>query len=149
MTRLDDLQAIEAAVWFELEARAARQAATAGVWGCWPPPTGRPRCAHIVLRDVHADEHRLLMFTDSAVAQGGADRGPSGRHARAVVGQPLGWQLRLRVQLGIESSGLAVSSRWARLKMSPAAQDYLSPLPPARRSDTPRPNAAAASTSAW
>ena len=30
----------------------------------------------------------------------------------------------------VQTSGLAVSSRWARLKLSPAAQDYLSPLPP-------------------
>ena len=42
----------------------------------------------------------------------------------------LGWQLRLRVALTVETSGLAVSSRWARLKLTPAAQDYLSPLPP-------------------
>jgi len=42
----------------------------------------------------------------------------------------LGWQLRMTVRLEVETSGLAVSSRWARLKMTPAAQDYLSPLPP-------------------
>jgi hypothetical protein len=30
----------------------------------------------------------------------------------------------------VEAEGLAVSSRWARLKLTPAAQDYLSPLPP-------------------
>jgi hypothetical protein len=42
----------------------------------------------------------------------------------------LGWQLRLRVALEVATSGLGVSSRWARLKMTPAAQDYLSPLPP-------------------
>ena len=30
----------------------------------------------------------------------------------------------------LETSGLRVSSRWARLKLTPAAQDYLSPLPP-------------------
>ena len=36
----------------------------------------------------------------------------------------------LRVRLTVETSGLAVSSRWARLKMTPAAHDYLSPLPP-------------------
>ncbi|MDP1533781.1 MAG: pyridoxamine 5'-phosphate oxidase, partial [Rubrivivax sp.] len=42
----------------------------------------------------------------------------------------LGWQLRLRVTLDIETEGLLVSSAWAQLKMTPAAQDYLSPLPP-------------------
>ena len=39
----------------------------------------------------------------------------------------------------METSGLAVSSRWARLKMSPGAQDYLSPLPPGSPVDTPLP----------
>jgi hypothetical protein len=28
------------------------------------------------------------------------------------------------------TSGLAVSSRWARIRLSPGARDYLSPLPP-------------------
>ena len=42
----------------------------------------------------------------------------------------LGWQLRLRVALSLETSGLRVSSRWAKLKLTPAAQDYLSPMAP-------------------
>jgi hypothetical protein len=42
----------------------------------------------------------------------------------------LGWQLRCRVRLSIQEEGLAVSSRWATLRHSAAAQDYLSPLPP-------------------
>ena len=42
----------------------------------------------------------------------------------------LGWQLRARVQLEVQTDGLAVSSRWARLKLSPAAHDYLSALAP-------------------
>ena len=45
----------------------------------------------------------------------------------------LSWQLRLRVSLSLETSGLELSSRWARLKMTPGAQDYLSPLPPGTR----------------
>jgi pyridoxamine 5'-phosphate oxidase len=32
--------------------------------------------------------------------------------------------------LSIQTEGLAVSSRWAHLKLSPAAQDYLAPLAP-------------------
>ena len=32
-----------------------------------------------------------------------------------------------------------MSSRWARLKMSPAAHDYLSPLPPGTAVDRPLP----------
>ena len=83
----------------------------------------------VVLREVQANERRLVFFTDARSAK-----------VRQILAQPaatlmvwcdrLGWQLRLRVHLDVECSGLAVSSRWARLKMSPAAQDYLSPLPP-------------------
>ena len=50
-----------------------------------------------------------------------------------------GWQLRLRVALSMQTSGLEVSSRWARMKMNPGAQDYLSPLPPGTRVEHPRP----------
>jgi hypothetical protein len=32
--------------------------------------------------------------------------------------------------MAVQTGGLQVSSRWARLKLTPAAQDYLSPLPP-------------------
>ena len=49
----------------------------------------------------------------------------------------LGWQLRLSVRLEIETSGLAASSRWARLQMSPAAQDYLAPRAPGTAITTP------------
>jgi hypothetical protein len=42
----------------------------------------------------------------------------------------LAWQLRCRVHLALEDDGLAVSSRWARVKLSPTAQDYLSPQAP-------------------
>ena len=38
----------------------------------------------------------------------------------------LGWQVRLRLHLQTVTDGLELSSRWARLKLSPAANDYLS-----------------------
>jgi hypothetical protein len=49
----------------------------------------------------------------------------------------LGWQLRLQVELEAHTAGLEVSSRWARLKMTPGAYDYLSPLPPGSALDKP------------
>ena len=83
----------------------------------------------VVLREVDAAARELVFYTDS--------RSPKVEQIRR---QPLAtlmawsttasWQLRLRCRLEIETSGLAVSSRWARLKMTPAAQDYLSPLAP-------------------
>jgi len=37
----------------------------------------------------------------------------------------------------VQDEGLAVASRWARLKQSPAAQDYLSPMAPGSPLDAP------------
>ena len=83
----------------------------------------------VVLREVDAAEQRLVFFTDSRspkVAQ-------MARQPRATLmawSVSASWQLRMRCLLEVETSGLAVSSRWAQLKMTPAAQDYLSPLAP-------------------
>jgi hypothetical protein len=83
----------------------------------------------VVLRDLDAASHTLLIYTDS--------RSPKARqiqtHPQGMLvlwSEPLGWQLRLTVSLTLETSGLRVSSRWAQLKLTPAAHDYLSPLPP-------------------
>ena len=82
-----------------------------------------------VLRDLDAQAHTLLIYTDS--------RSPKARqiqtHPQGMLvlwSEKLGWQLRLTVSLTLETSGLRVSSRWAQLKLTPAAHDYLSPLPP-------------------
>ena len=83
----------------------------------------------VVLREVQPDQRTLLFFTDARtpkVAQIQAHPGAT----LMVWCARLGWQLRLRVRLEVETSGLAVSSRWARLSMTPAAQDFLAPLPP-------------------
>ena len=129
MARLDDLQAIEDAVWAEL-ARAPRQRGHGWRVGVLATTDGQDADArHIVLRDVDAGHRQLVFYADS--------RSPKVRQIEAhPVGTivlwsgELSWQLRLKVRLGVDTSGLAVSSRWARLKMSPGAQDYLSPLPP-------------------
>ena len=83
----------------------------------------------VVLREVERETATLLMYTDA--------RSPKVQQLQArplgtlVLWSPgLGWQLRLRVRLAVLEPGLAVSSRWARLKLSPAAQDYMAPLPP-------------------
>lgn len=83
----------------------------------------------VVLREVEVANRSLVFFTDARspkAAQMAAH--PAGT---MVLWSPvLGWQLRLAVSLLVETSGLAVSSRWAQLKMSPAAQDYLAPRAP-------------------
>lgn len=141
--RLTTLDLIHAACWRELDAAAHtrghgwRTLALATLAA--PARAGEPPQADVrtvVLREVDADARLLAFYTDS--------RSPKVAQLRA---QPrvtlmawcpvLGWQLRLRVHTAVDTGGLGVSSRWARLKMHPAAQDYLSPLPPGAALDTP------------
>jgi hypothetical protein len=127
--RLSQLGAIEAAVWAQLAA-AVRDSGHA--WRIGVLATlgdGRADARSLVLREFDAESRTLYTYTDA--------RSPKARQIEAdpngtlvLWSAGLGWQLRLRVLLGMSTSGLAVSSRWARLKLSPAAQDYLSPLPP-------------------
>ena len=129
MARLEDLETIEQAVWAEL-ARAPRDRGHGWRVGVLATTDGRSADARsIVLRDVDPVLRSLVFYADS--------RSPKVQQIQAfpagtivLWSQPLSWQLRLKVQLGVETAGLVVSSRWARLKMSPGAQDYLSPLPP-------------------
>jgi pyridoxamine 5'-phosphate oxidase len=128
-TRLASLPEIEAALWRELSAAATDKhhpwrtpvlATTDGDFG---------DARTVVMREVSADQKLITLYTDqrsAKVAQLGAH--PVG--TLVMWSHSLGWQLRCRVRLTLETAGLAVSSRWARVKLSPAAQDYLSPLPP-------------------
>ncbi|HET9642284.1 MAG TPA: pyridoxamine 5'-phosphate oxidase family protein [Burkholderiaceae bacterium] len=129
METLQTLPEIEAAVWAEL------QRAVNGQNHLWRTAVLATRDGDgadarvVVLRELDRDERSLRFFTDA--------RSPKCKQIEAWPGaklvlwsRSLGWQLRIPVQLSIETSGLAVTSRWAKLKMSPAAQDYLSPLPP-------------------
>jgi hypothetical protein len=127
--RIESLAAVEARLWEELQ-RASREPGHA-----WRTPvlatTGdeRAEARTVVLRDADAAARTLLFYTDARspkVAQ--IRRRPLG--TLLAWSQALGWQLRLAVRLEVQTSGLEVSSRWTRLKLTPAAQDYLSPLPP-------------------
>jgi hypothetical protein len=131
--RLPTLEAIEAAVWIEL-ARAARDRSHG-----WRTPMlatvasdndgvfGDART--VVLREVDEASRSLVFFTDSRSPKA-AQIASHHRATLAMWSPPLNWQLRCRCLLSIENEGLAVSSRWQRLKLTPAAQDYLSPLAP-------------------
>ena len=137
-TRLDALPQIEAAVWRELAAAVGskrhpwRVAVLATVDGHGADARS------VVLRDFQAESRTLLIYTDS--------RSPKATQVAAnpigtlvLWSAELGWQLRLQVALTLQTSGLQVSSRWARLKLTPAAQDYLSPLPPGSPLSMPAP----------
>ena len=83
----------------------------------------------VVLREVNTDDATLMLFSDARAGKlAQLQAHPLG--TLVMWSKRLSWQLRLRVQLSAQTEGLAVASRWARLKLSPAAQDYLSPLPP-------------------
>ncbi len=127
--RFDSLPVIEAALWRELAAaphdaqhpwRTAVLATTDGAIG---------DARTVVLRDTDAAAKRLTLFSDARTAKVSQLRAhPLGT---LVMWSPaLNWQLRLRVELQVQSDGLAVSSYWAHLKLSPSAHDYLSALAP-------------------
>ena len=97
----------------------------------------------VVLREVDAAAATLLIYTDSRsgkLAQ--LQASPVG--TLVMWSRRLSWQLRLRVALSADTDGLAVATRWARLRLSPAAQDYLSPLPPGSEVTEPAEAAVAA-----
>jgi pyridoxamine 5'-phosphate oxidase len=137
-TRLQTLADIEAAIWRELAAAVQHKAHPWRVAVLATADGEGADARSVVLREWDADTRTLLIFTDS--------RSPKAQQVLAhpqgtlvLWSQPLGWQLRLRVLLELETAGLRLSSRWARLKLTPAAQDYLSPLPPGSVLNSPAP----------
>ena len=130
--RIETLGLIHQACWLELQKAVRQHGHPWRVMALATIAGGDATVAdlrHIVLREVHGEQQSLVFFTDARSPKVGQIRAhPLG--ALAVWSEPLGWQLRLKVRLGVETEGLGVSSRWARMKMSPSAHDYLSPLPP-------------------
>ena len=127
--RLDSLQAIENALWREL------QAAPHDPQHPWRTPVlattdGRSGDARtVVLRQADRAQALLLVYSDARSAKVAQAR--THPEATLVMWSPaLSWQLRLRVQLEVSTDGLELSSRWAQLKLHPGAQDYLSALAP-------------------
>ena len=140
-SRLQQLGEIEEAIWGELEACVEprppghsphewRVAVLATV------DEGHPDARNIVLREVDARERRLVFYTDA--------RSPKVRQIEAtpqgtlIFWSPtLAWQLRMQVLLAVQTSGLAVSSRWARLQTTAGAADYLAARAPGSSLDAP------------
>ncbi len=126
---ITDLADIHAACWQQLLQAVRDKAHAWRVLGLATVDGDSADLRSVVLRGAEPDTSTLLFFTDARspkVAQIAAQ-------PRATVlawSAALGWQLRLRVLLEVQTSGLAVSSHWARLQFSPAAQDYMAPLPP-------------------
>lgn len=123
------LAEVEVAVWREL-ARAVRDKSHGWRIGVLATTDGEAADArHVVLRDVDRAAREVIVYTDARSPKVQQIAGhPQG--TLVLWSEALGWQLRLRVALKLETEGLIVSSRWARLKMTPGARDYMSPLAP-------------------
>jgi hypothetical protein len=137
-TRSDDLATIEREVWRELGSAAGSRDHPWRLGVLATLDGERADARTVVIREVNRDTQSLTIFTD--------ERSPKVRQifkqpqgTLVMWSDPLGWQLRIAVRLELETAGLAVSSRWARLKMTPGAHDYLSPLPPGSAVDHPAP----------
>ena len=127
--QLPTLTEIEAAIWQQL-ARAPRDKhhewrtpvlATAGAGGA--------DARTVVLREVHVAIQQLVIYTDTRAAKVAQLRLQP--HGTLVLWSArLGWQLRCSLHCAVHDEGLKVSSRWERLKLTRAAQDYLSPAAP-------------------
>jgi pyridoxamine 5'-phosphate oxidase len=147
--RLQELDEIEQSIWSELESCVAvRPRPAPGEPDTSEPPhewrvavlatlDGEHADARsLVLREVDAAERRLVFYTDA--------RSPKVRQIEASPqgtlifhSRELGWQLRMQVRLAVETTGLAVSSRWTKLQTSAGARDYLSVTAPGRPLDAP------------
>ncbi len=129
IARIESLQLVQTACWRELE-RAARERDHA--WRVLSLATiegDRAASRSVVLREAVQQRHELIFYCDTRSAKVAQMRAhPLGT---LLAWSPLmHWQLRLEVTLQVADSGLEVSSRWARVKLSPSAQDYLAALPP-------------------
>jgi hypothetical protein len=148
--RPQHLDEIEDSIWSELESCVAHRPRSHEPDDTAPvePPhewrvatlatldDGRPEARSIVLREVDAPERRLVFYTDA--------RSPKVRQIEAspkgtlmFYSRRLGWQVRMQVNLVVEKSGLAVSSRWAKLQTAAGADDYLSAAAPGSPLDAP------------
>jgi hypothetical protein len=126
---IESLHLLHRACWEELE-RAAQEREHG--WRTMTPATvesGRAEARSVTLRETDPAGHRLVFYTD--------DRSPKLRQIEAhpegtlLAWCPqLSWQIRLRVALSRETDPHLTMARWARLRLSPSAQDYLSSLAP-------------------
>ncbi len=82
---------------------------------------------NVVLREADVARRRLAFYTDARSPKVG-QLAAQPQASLLLWCRQLGWQLRLQARIEVQTIGPAVSSRWARLKTTPAAQDYLRPL---------------------
>jgi hypothetical protein len=132
--RLESLAAIEDALWRQLEAAPHEREHP------WRTPVlattdGRIADARtVVLRGADRERALLSMYSDARSAKVAQLRAHP--QATLVMWSPaLNWQLRLRIDVEVSTDGLELSSRWAQLKLTAVALDFLSVHAPGSRLD--------------
>ena len=127
--RIESLHLLQRACWEELTRATQEREHGWRIMTLATVESGRAEARSITLREAYPAADRLVFFTD--------DRS---RKLQQIQSHPQGtllawcprlsWQIRLRVQLTREMDQHLAMSRWARLRLSPSAQDYLSSLAP-------------------
>jgi len=127
--RIESLHLLQRACWEELTRATQEREHGWRLMTLATVESGRAEARSITLREAYPAANRLVFFTD--------DRS---RKLQQIQTHPQGtllawcprlsWQIRLRVQLTREMDQHLAMSRWARLRLSPSAQDYLSSLAP-------------------
>jgi hypothetical protein len=140
-SRLESLHQIDGAIWRELGRAAHDRRHDWHVLVLATVDGQRADARSVVVRDVHEESRSIVFYAD--------DRSPK---LAQIAAHPHGtlvgwsarssWQVRLRVTLQASSEGLDVSSRWARVKLSPSVHDYLAALPPGTPVDSFEPERA-------
>ena len=128
-SRIESLHLIERAYWRELECAAQERGHGWRTMTLATVEGQEAQARSVTLREVAVSQQRVVFYTD--------DRSPKlSQLQRHPVGTllawcaELSWQLRLRVHLSQEQDASLVKARWSRLRLTPAAQDYLSPMAP-------------------
>lgn len=127
--RFESLHLLHRACWEELERATQEREHGWRIMTLATVEGGRAEARSVTLRETDPAGHRLVFYTD--------DRSPKLRQIEAhpegtlLAWCPkLSWQIRLRVLLVRETDAHLAMARWARLRLSPSAQDYLSSLAP-------------------
>ena len=127
--RFESLHLLHRACWEELERATQEREHGWRIMTLATVESGRAEARSVTLRETDPAGHRLVFYTD--------DRSPKLRQIEAhpegtlLAWCPkLSWQIRLRVLLVRETDAHLAMARWAGLRLSPSAQDYLSPLAP-------------------
>ena len=129
LSRIESLHLIEKVFWQELERAAQERDHGWRVMTLATVEGQEAQARSVVLREVDALARRVTFYTDDRSPKL-AQIGQQPRGTLLVWCPRLSWQLRMKVHLRQEEDQAKVQSPWSRLRMTPAAQDYLSPLAP-------------------